>query len=245
MSSSINQTLIWDQKMTMKSVLGTFSKGNETARSINFSESGGENCSGRCPHKGNSCYAERVEKLYPSAKKSGIAKRKMGAVQILNRATMEIRTLRNVWLRVSVLGSLPKISQAKREKGFAVAFENFLKAVKESGSKIHIPVEDYEKASFYTELAGNWAVIRESCFSKKRVLETPNKASHVIGEKGTPMQTRIDQCHDFARTIRKTGKTAIVCAAVKPRNYTGRPVKCGDCTACSSEKVDVVLYPLH
>ena len=230
----------------IKSVLGTFSKGlSGVSYSINFSESGGVNCSDRCPHKGESCYAERVEKLYPSAKKSGLAKRKLGATQILNRATLEIRNLRNCWFRVSVLGSLPKISQAKKEKGFEAAFRNFLKAVIESGSKIHIPVEDWQKATFYSKLAEGLAVVRESCFTRERVKKTTNAASMVIGVKGTPMAQRITECREFAKELRELGKTAVVCGAVKPRNWTGRKTKCGDCTACSEKTVDVVLYPLH
>lgn len=228
--------------------LGSFGKGNDNSYSANFGESGGVNCSNQCKLKGDSCYAERLEGIYPAAKKAGIRKRKLGPVQICNGIRMELRNLRNIWLRFSVLGSLPMPAIAKKSKGFEPAFKAMLTEARAANAKIHMPVETKQKQAYYQALAAEVSdeiVVRESCQTDKRMFEAKNHRSRVVGTKGTPMADRIKECHEVAKKIRKGNESCIVCPAVKPRNYTGKPSKCGDCKACSDKNVKVVLYPLH
>lgn len=136
----------------------------------------------------------------------------------------------------------------KNNKGFKQAFQGMLKEAVSANAKIHMPVESKQKHEFYQQLASEVSpeiVVRESCQSDTRMFKAKNHRSRVIGEKGTPMVDRIKHCHEIAKEIRKGGETAIVCPAVKPRNYAGKPTKCGDCRACSSKSVKLVIYPLH
>lgn len=230
------------------SFLGQFSKGNAQSYSANFSESGGLNCSNQCKLKGNGCYAIKVEKLYKNAKDAGVKKRKLGPVQVCNAIRLELRNIRNIWLRFSVLGSLPMVAVAKKTKGFETAFKAMLSEARNAGCKIHMPVETRQKQSYYQSLASEVSpdiVVRESCQNEKRATTANNHRSFVIGKIGVPMVERIKQCREFARKIRANGESCIVCPAVKPRNFQGKKVKCGDCVSCSDKRVKVVIYPLH
>jgi len=231
--------------------LGTFGKGVEGSKSINFSDSASENCSNRCKLKNNGCYAERIEKIYSAAKKSGISKKKLGPVQICNKAITELRYSRNIpWVRFSVLGSLPMIAKANKAKGFKESFNNLLSEIElavegNTLERVHIPVETKEKAEYYQKLSNNRATIRQSCQSLEQVFETSGHRSGVVGEKGTPMKERIQKCHEVAKKLREKGNKTVVCGAVREKNYKGRKTGCGECKACGSRAVDVVLYPLH
>jgi hypothetical protein len=234
---------------------GKFTKGNATAISANFSESGGENCDDGCKLKatkaseaGGMCYARKIEKIYPNVKQAGIEKRKLSPTQICNALTLEARKIRNVWVRFSVLGSLPMQAKAEQTKGFKKAFQLLVKEIEASQSKIHLPIEEKTKAEFYQGLVNEVSdnvVVRESCQSLESLKTSENHRSYVIGTKGTPMLKRINEAKQLAAELRESGESSVVCAAIKPRNHKGRKVKCGDCTACAEKSVKVVLYPLH
>lgn len=240
--------------MSIPEQLGRFSKGNENSYSANFSESGGENCSDRCRLKKRTtddngmCYAVKIEKIYPNVKAANVAKRKLSPTQICNKIRLQIRSLRNFWLRFSALGSLPMIAKAKRTHGFESAFKSLIVEAEQAGAKIHLPIEETKKAAYYQDLISEVSgktVVRESCQSKHRLMRAKNHRSFVVGDKGTPMSQRIDESRKLAADLRAKGESAVVCPAIKPRNHTGRKAKCGDCTACSQSDVKVVIYPLH
>jgi len=235
--------------------LGDFTKGNATAVSANFSESGGENCDDGCKLKatksedaGGMCYARKIEKIYPNVKQAGIAKRKLSPTQIANALILEVRKIRNVWVRFSVLGSLPMEAKARETRGFEKAFKLLVSEIESSGSDIHLPIEEKSKAEYYQNLineVSDKVVVRESCQSLESLKTSENNRSYVIGTKGTPMKKRIAEANELARELREAGETTVVCGAIKPRNYKGRKLKCGNCTACAEKMVKVVLYPLH
>ena len=223
-------------------VLGTFSKGVEGSISINWSESGGENCSDRCKMKGAGCYAETSEAMRPNIKQSGIKKRKLGPVQLANMAIVKLRMIRSPWIRFSVFGSLPMPGQAEKSKGFKKAFQNLILESLKTGAKLHIPAETKAKAEFYQNWVNEVApevVVRESCQTESGVLASKIPNSFVVGENGDKKAEKLESAKKLIDKLRKQGKSVVSCPAIV------RNSKCGKCTACSDSRVDTVVYLKH
>lgn len=224
------------------SVIGSFSKGVYGSVSINFSESGGKNCSNKCKMKGAGCYAETLERVRPVVKRAGMKRRKVGPVQVANQATLELRLRRTPWVRFSVLGSLPMIAEANKAKGFEVAFKNLIKEAKNAGAKIHIPAESPEKTQFYQKWvskACSETIVRESCQSERRLIESENPNSFVVGKNGESKEKKLQKARKVIEKLRKKGKKVVNCPAIVSNS------KCGQCTACSNKKVDTIIYLKH
>ena len=228
---------------------GKFSKGNSSAVSLNFSDSSNPltNCDKRCKLFGTICYAFKLEKFKPNIKRSG-ENRFFHPVQILNSAILQLRMARNLWVRCSVFGSLPKVSAARKIKGFESAFLSFVKALVESGSKLHLPLESYSKFVFYQKMiesVSSELTARETVQTVQTLKRRPidHQCAFVVGSFDIPLKTRISKAQTLASELRLQGKKTVVCPAIKTRKQ--RKAKCGDCTACSDKRVSVVLYPLH
>ena len=221
-------------------------------RAFNFSASGGHSiyCDKNCKMYDNGCYAVNSEKRQGNLKTSG-KRRELKPVQVCNSARLQFRTLRNKWARLSSRGSVPKVSQARKIRGFVDAFAAMISEIVESGSKIHFPVESSSKRKFYQVICDSVkpgaVVVRESVQSLRACLRSTAPRAFVVGASydGLGIAGRLKEAHKLARKIRAGGQSAIVCPKIKPRGYSGTVAKCGDCTACADGRVLVVLYAKH
>lgn len=224
------------------STTGKFSKGVEGSVSVNFSESGGDNCSNRCKMKGAGCYSEVMEAMRPNVKQAGIKRRKLGPVQLANKAAMALKFVRSPWIRFSVSGSLPMIATANKAKGFKAAFQNLVLECLKTGAKLHIPCETKEKTEFYQKWVSEVApkvIVRESCQSENRLFKSELPNSFVVGKTGDKKPAKMAVANRIITRLRNKGKKAILCPAIVSNS------KCGQCTACSNPNVNTVVYLKH
>ncbi len=253
------------------SILGSFSKGIENSVSINFGVSGGENCDIGCdkhPDNDGACYAARSE-LRPDRK--GLADKlrrheTMPAFAICGAALLELKDIKRrghvvPWVRFSTNGSLPKPSEVRENRLFRSQFRTLVKWCVDNGIPVHIPVESYDKARFYRSLVGDLVTIRESIQNVKRFDTAVGAVSIAVGT--GKLRERIDTARKTAKSrTDSTGRKTIVCPAVvtsfkfklenrglnviDKENLKSRysKAKCGACTACAQNDVDVV-YPIH
>ncbi len=232
--------------------LGALPIANDTGKTINFSASGGHSiyCDKKCRLYDNGCYAVNSEKRQGNLRKSG-ERRELSPVQVCNSARLQFRNLRNCWARLSSRGSVPKVSQARKIRGFVDSFAAMISEIVESGSKIHFPVESSSKRKFYQAICDSVkpgaVVVRESVQSLRACLRSTSPRAFVVGDSydGLGIAGRLREAHKLARKIRAGGQSAIVCPKIKPRGYSGTVAKCGDCTACADSRVLVVLYAKH
>lgn len=226
------------------SVLGSFSKGIPSARTLNFGISGGANCETSCrhhpmhyrdgaPHDG-ACYAWYVEKR---ADRQQLAD-KLGrhealpasivtgkALVELSRAILHGSTVG--WLRISTNGAVPKPAEALADRRFIPLLREFLETAKRAGIPVHFPVESAEKAAFYREKVGDLVTIRESVQTHNMGADTiehhdiPKGAcSFTAGEHvgaGPNKRARILAAAAAAAAAwaQRTGRKTIVCPAVR------------------------------
>jgi hypothetical protein len=243
-------------------VLGTFSKGVESSRALNFARSGGRNCDRGCRlHPENSasqepgaprCYADRVEHR---PDRQGLAAKLerhegagFGAVVAAAWRDLDWLGWRLDWLRLSSSGSLPMPSDL--ERGEVEALRQLLAAfVRRRGAgRVHLPVESRPKAlAWRRALKGVGVVVRESLQSPARWRSAVGAVSIVAGSMATPPRERVEVAKRYARErAHWTGRRVVVCPAVAAQALrTGsRLAKCGACRACALPGVDVV-YPAH
>jgi len=133
---------------------------------------------------------------------------------------------------------------------FRAAFRAANVQAVESGADVHLPTESVRKARVLRRLlAGVGVVVRRSVQST-RVSDLLRARDHraftvyAPGHKVTAGQVgklqkraNIAAAHDLAREVRASGSSCVVC----PYSASGR--LCGDCRACASDRVDVVLFP--
>jgi hypothetical protein len=224
-------------KMKLPPILGEFGKGIKGSYHLSFGMSAGKHCLNSCIHKAMDCYAVKTERFRSALGKKQERHENTHPTLLVNRAIMEVQTKKAIpWFRFSSFGSAPNKTVA-RGKGFVAAM------VRLSGlldpRKTHFPVESKSKAEFYRRILPAFT-IRESLQSKKRLQDFNKQASIVVGEwSQTPLE-RAETARATAREVKRTrGKTAVVCPAVVSNS------KCGQCTACASPLVDLVVYPLH
>ncbi len=243
-------------KIKQNQAVGTFGKGNENSHAVNFNTSAGPDCSLKCRLNPNNrqtiarklrgenvetCYAVRNENYRKNVKNLNRLRGKTNPVTILSYASVKLSKVCNSWVRFSTHGSLPMISRAKSTRGFIRALENFCERMQRNNNKIHLPIEEIGKARFYRDIVGKFGfIVRLSCQSETQALDKNNAhRSYVVGTREQSRAERKIAAYDFARKIRENGETAIVCPAIVSK------AKCGDCTACASDKVAMVVYPLH
>ena len=207
---------------------------------VSFSNSADENCDKRCKLINDcNCYAKRVETRRPVVQLATTKARRTHPTIICNQAILWLK-LRRIcpWFRVSVFGSLPHVSVARRSKGFREAFRAMVGEAKSIGAKIHIPVESSLKAKYYQAIVGNMAVVRESVQSERRFINHIAPISYVVGTNGDKKRDKLIKAKQLIKKrYEKTGRRAILCPAIISNS------KCGKCIACS---VDVdVIYLKH
>jgi hypothetical protein len=230
----------------MAKVLGTFGKAVKNNRHLSFGISGGKHCEISCIHLKKDCYAKKVENYRKNSVGAKQARHEnIHPTNLCHLATYEVSTIDDGnldWFRFSTFGSVPK-KQINKGKGFQNAIRGLVKAVKAKLSNpknIHFPVESFNKARDYRNiLKGLGVVVRQSLQSRKELKDYKGQASIVIGDWSQTPKQRAAEARQVASEQRDKGKTAVVCPAVVSTS------KCGQCTACSSKSVDIVLYPLH
>jgi hypothetical protein len=236
-------------KPNWKPTLGEFSKALPGSVALNFSESGGENCSTTCQAlKLGVCYAVHVEKMKPSVQKSGERKREFGFAALCRAYRAQI--LRRVakgekipWLRISTFGSVPNRPLTAEEVS---AFVDLVRAVP-AETPIHFPVESKAKAERFRALAhahGLRYVVRESCQSTESALRSNDAGlpSSRIVYAGKTKKERLANAARLAKSL----KNARVCPAIASTiNRRPNPIKCGQCNFCARPDVATVLYPQH
>jgi len=237
-------------KQTWKARVGTFSKALPGAVSLNFSESGGSNCSPRCKLLNAGCYAQHTELMKPSISVSGERKRKQGFANTCRQLTVslmrESRKRKIPWVRLSSFGSVPNRLLGSHE---VKAFVSLLKAVPEE-TPIHFPVETPGKAAQFRRLcnaSGREIVVRESSQTEARAVNAirdGGQVSLVVGG-GTKKENLAKAKTVAARLREKTGERAAICPAIASTINRRKPVKCGQCTLCADKGCAAIVYPQH
>ena len=151
---------------------------------------------------------------------------------------MEVQNAKTAipWFRFSSFGSAPNKPTA-RGKGFIAAMVRLASLL--DPRTTHFPIEGNAKAELYRRILPAFT-IRESLQSKKRLQNFDKQCSIVVGDWSQTPKERADVARAVAKDIKNTrNKTAIVCPAVVSDS------KCGQCRACASPLVDLVVYPLH
>lgn len=232
-----------------KPTLGSFSKALPGAVALNFSESGGANCSTQCQAlKLGVCYAIHTEKMKPSVQTSGERKRKMGFAPLCKayQAQIEKRIAKGdfiPWIRFSTFGSVPNRPLTGEEmKAFVSLIRSF-----PVGVPVHFPVETRVKAERFRAIAVAFAlplIVRESAQSDSGFQDSMKAGKPVsrIIYKGKTKRERLENARKIAK--RSKGK-ARVCPAIASTILRTKPVKCGQCTLCSRGDVTGILYPQH
>jgi hypothetical protein len=252
----------------MNAILGGFGKGVDGSVSINFGTSAGKNCSKRCRHRSdykganatNACYAEAIEKRPDRTQLLAKLKRhdKMPAAIVCGAALSELQALhlRGIvppWVRFSTSGSLPMPGDVTN--GFLTQLRALVSWLVSHDVPIHLPIETSGKAEFYRSIVGDIVCVRESL---QRVGSHTTAVGAVSWVSGDDIITgkaiflrRIERARkECKERTAGTGRKAIVCPAIvasfKQRLGTQpNPLaKCGSCTACAVDTIDV-CYPKH
>ena len=228
----------------MNKVLGEFSKGIKNSRTQNYSRSATDNCDKGCRQlKEEKCYAERIEKVYTSLGSKLLRHERTPPENLNYLAIAELDAVETLdWFRFSAFGSVPK-SKDYRRKAIRDSMDKlFTKLVEKIGrpDRIHLPVESYSKAKAYREMAEPHGIcVRESLQSSNRLKDLRGPCSIVVGEASQSPAQRAEQVLKLAAELREAGLSCVGCPAVL------RDSKCGRCTACADNRVDLIIYPLH
>lgn len=215
--------------------------------SASFGNSGGRGvsfCDASC-RLWKLCYASKLETLRANVRNSLANALKAGAIPLL-QSIMDKMPRRFAWMRWSVFGSIPSSSDlGDKWPRFAAMFREANEMALESGAEVHLPVESKAKAKELRDvLSGLPIVVRRSDQSETvdGMLKATDPRSYVVGDiKFRPSEAdkarNLELATKAAKRVRATGQTAVVCPY--PR------LKCGQCRACASPCVDVVIYPYH
>lgn len=254
-------------------IFGSFGKGVDGSISLNFDVSGGRNCDTGCalhPQSTNPkwqnaggipCYAVRAE-IRPD--RQGLTRKlgrhgKLGAAQVCGAAIVEYRLMRDKgvsvpWARISTNGSVPQPENVRPI--FRAQFRTLLAMFLDDDVPVHFPVETKEKRRFYDHMVGDLCTVRESCnLDVDRFVHATVPRSVVVGSRSMSRNERVSEAQRVAKLARETsGQKIVVCPAIT-HSWASNPVrknaipkndraKCGACTACADQNVQIV-YPLH
>jgi hypothetical protein len=248
-------------------VLGSYSKGTTSARSLNFGTSGSVDCDSGCVHnpanpEGNGdCYAIRVENR--ADRRQLLAKlirhQETPPFMLVGKAILEVQELVRKgginWLRISTNGAVPPPEKATPL--FITQLRTLFAICRDANIKVHFPVESRAKFDFYTSKVGDLVAVRLSVHSESE-FETASAVCSTSAGQGK-LKDRVSHAKKLAAIRRaKTGRLTVVCPAVvssfavKCGSKEDKPAlkiiaeksKCGNCTYCSRNDVDVI-YPTH
>ena len=223
--------------------------GNEFSASISLTISGGDDCDDGCKAKGKYCYAEAIENQY-SLLAAKMERRQANQARALNQATLAVRRIRNYFIRIAKLGTLKNPADALNSPGYMDALKLFVVENFKANNELQIFLESPAKVKFYRAWFHRWGVpfvVRESLQSLASVQrrKAGQQTSYIVGEELSGYPARIAAAHDLAKSERAKGKVVVVCGKVRAASDPRPKRKCGDCTACCSPLVDLVLLPKH
>ena len=221
-------------------LIGTYGKGITGSTTVNFTHSGGQHCDDSCPLKGNVCYAEHTAKLKPSIAKN-LEKKESDFSGYLKALTTEkalAKLAGSSWTRFAAFGSIPAPSTWTIQDRMALR----LIAAAVSHGNYHFPIETVEKAEALKALG--FKNMRVSIGEANEAIAKgfPVSVSFDCGKRAVGKNKRkiAQPAFDYAKTVKATtGLNAKVCPAI-PGN-----AKCGQCTMCADNNVDMVIYPVH
>jgi hypothetical protein len=229
---------------TLGTILGTYGKGIEGSKTVNFSESGGKFCDLSCelhPENGGGCYAVTAGKRKPTIVKNGL-KHSANFSLFLGAVRAMVKTLSEApWIRFSAFGSISAPSTwTDSDKANLSQI-----AEKLDHSIVHFPVETLEKARALKDLGyfprvsdGEASEAMDAGFPVSRVVKGTKR---ITGSMSRKRKHEVSApARELARELRANGLSAKVCPAIVAN------AKCGDCTMCSGTSgVDVIIYPDH
>lgn len=217
---------------------------------VSFGLSGGRLCDDVCAHKQNgSCYFERIQ-WRPSVSAAMARNENLGPLAVVESAAARMPRV-FPWLRWSVSAGVPMpehFSSSQDWRRFRKRFRAANVQAVKAGADVHLPVESMRKARAYRSiLAGSGVVVRRSVQSsrladllKARDHRAVTASVTPLGKGGRKKGSKADniaEAHRLAALVRASGQTGVVC----PFPISGR--LCGDCRACASPAVDVVIFP--
>lgn len=240
------------------SVFTMFSKAVNDHIGLSFSRSAGtkkerSNCDPSCK-LWKACYASRIERVYKSLDAKLRRHYEMGPVGVLVRAIADLKPAPIRWARFSVDGSMPKLSTLPRNTRavFRRLLREFIVQAQALGADWHIPVESVDKAREYrAALSGLGVTVRRTSQrdTLAQVLQSKDPRAWVCADPSTGIHNgcvtkseearNIEFVHECASVARAAGQSCAVCPAI------WRDSKCGDCRACASGLVDLIIYPFH
>ena len=221
-------------------VIGTYGKGIAGSATINFTVSGGKHCDDSCPLKGNGCYAEQTGKVKPSITVN-LERKEANFSDFIAAVASDkgIAKIENApWVRFAAFGSIPApTTWTEKDR------ENMRKIAQaaESHGRYHFPIETVEKARALHEVGFTRVRVSDGASVEARLNGFPVSIV-VTGEKravGKNKRQHAAPAFAKAKAYRKNGVNAKVCPAI-----TGS-AKCGECTMCANNDVDIVIYPMH
>lgn len=223
------------------------SKIGENAIALNFSRSGGSYCDNSCElKKSGACYAMASQRLYRSLHAKLERHEKNGFEWVLNEALNAIEGNPGdfeelKFFRFSTHGTVPNREFSTAER---VALTRFGEILRGRGVLIHFPVETVEK---YAQILA--CGIQPRLSFQDRIngsLCSPLCSSVTAGVRRQTKLERIGEARKIAGFARKTGKRAVICPAIVSSFIKReRKITCDQCKLCASDKVGMVIYPMH
>jgi len=219
---------------------------------VSFGESGGALCDDDCKHKRGSCYWMRLQVGRPTTRSAMARLESLGGLRVV-RAAIATMPRRFAWMRWSVSAGVPMPEHFGNRADWRAFRREFRRANQqaiESGADVHLPTESARKARILRRMLSGLGVVVRRSVQSARVSDLLRAKDHraftvyAPGHRVTAgpvgkLQKRanIEAAHDLAREVRAAGSSCVVC----PFSSSGR--LCGDCRACASDRVDVVLFP--
>lgn len=203
------------------------------------------------------CYAAKLERIRAALREKLERVANHHPVAVAESALHEMPR-RFSWFRLCVHGSVPRRQDFKSRAEwlrFVAAVVKLCREALKSGAGVHFPLESPGKCRTWRaafRAAGLPVVVRRSVQSDEAglirakdprsfVVVAPGNSIHAGGVRREQVAQNRAEAVAMAERVRASGSTCVVCP------FGSRPdsLKCGQCTACSDSRVDVVLYPLH
>lgn len=219
----------------------------ENSLALNFSRSGGADCDDSCAlKKSGICYAMASQRIYKALYAKLERHEKNGFEWVINEALHAIEGNPGdfeglKFFRFSTHGTVPNRSFSTSER---IALTRFGDLLKGNNVLIHFPVETVEKYNRVMDCG-----IQPRLSFQDRIngsLCSPLCSSVTAGVRRQAKLERIGEARKIAGFARKTGKRAVICPAIVS-SFVKREGKitCDQCRLCASDKVGMVIYPMH
>ena len=221
------------------------------SRSADDGQEGASNCDASCK-LWKVCYASRLERIYRDLDAKLRRHFELGPVGVLARALADLKPVPIRWARISVDGSVPSIARMNKRtaRAFVRLLREFVRAVQALGASVHLPVESLPKAREYRKaLEGTGVVVRRTDQSDtiEECLHSNDHRAFVVAKNGIhngcvtkeEKQQNIAFAKECAAKARAAGQTCVDCPAISGSSL------CGQCKACASPLVDLVIYAFH